>query len=537
MRRFSSMLLLWGLLVPQVAGQNPPATPAVVEPALVVSLKSADGLLADLKYFANLAGQGDKVGELEAVISAWSSDQGLGAFGIDPKKPILAYAIATPGGSDSPFAVMIPVANEQTLIRHLDGANLKVEKGKDGSYQIDIPNAPVPLYFRIANGYAYVTANDRDHVAPAKLLAAEKLTPADPHRVFGLTLRLDQIPDDLKQLALGQIERRMAELKDESKPGETPEQARGRRAGIDAMNQMIKVVVSDGRALDFNVAVNGASDDVGIGLSIDGKPNTMMSTVIGVMAGSKTKFTPQPDSAFHVGINMSVPLIFKPLISTVIDSAVKDIPARESDPTRREMMMKLVSAVGPTLKAGILDLHVAAGQVGSGGKFSLVAGLGVEKGREIESAVKSLVPMLPERDRDNLKLDVTKVNDVNLHQLRVHDMDANTQRLFGSDASLWAGIAPAALMVGIGADGGEAIKGLAPGALRPTPLIVVEGSMAQLAALAPEKRHADAARKAFADAKPGSDRFRLSLEGGSKLDLKLTLKGTILSYATQTQRQ
>src|SRR5262245_57130722 len=78
-----------------------------IEPSLLVRLKPLDGLIADVKYIAQLVGQGNGAEQLDGLIDAWVGDKGLAGSGIDRTKPVVLYAIATPGGTDSPFAFMI----------------------------------------------------------------------------------------------------------------------------------------------------------------------------------------------------------------------------------------------------------------------------------------------------------------------------------------------------------------------------------------------------------------------------------------------
>jgi len=75
------------------------------------------------------------------------------------------------------------------------------------------------VFFRFANKCVYVTAMDRGHIDVAKLAAPEQLPAGDANSVVGVTLRFDRIPDDLKQMALGQIEVRLAEIKGSQVPG------------------------------------------------------------------------------------------------------------------------------------------------------------------------------------------------------------------------------------------------------------------------------------------------------------------------------
>src|SRR5439155_14596642 len=100
----------------------------------------------------------------------------------------------------------------------------KVTKGPDDVYSVNAPNVQVPIFFRIANKYAYVTVMDKGNIAKDKLPAPEKVLPADDAGVASFVLRLDQIPENLKQLALTQMELQFANEKEKKNPGETEAQ-------------------------------------------------------------------------------------------------------------------------------------------------------------------------------------------------------------------------------------------------------------------------------------------------------------------------
>src|SRR5262245_19138816 len=82
---FGLLLVLVGTLPARAAE----ATVDSANSALVVRIKSINGLLEDLKYVAKLVGQENEVNMASSYVDGISSDKGL--EGIDPKKPIGLY--------------------------------------------------------------------------------------------------------------------------------------------------------------------------------------------------------------------------------------------------------------------------------------------------------------------------------------------------------------------------------------------------------------------------------------------------------------
>src|SRR5438876_3849007 len=174
----AAFLALSGTVLPARAD-----TPKANEPTVVIRLKSLDGIIADAKYLAGLAGQADKAKEADAAIQALAGPKGLAGTGLDTGRPIAVYAIVGAGGLDSKGVVMLPVADENAFIEMLTDIvgrfGVTGKKESDGVHAFTIPGAPVNVFIRFANKYAYVAAGlDRSAIDPGNLLppTAKSLT-------------------------------------------------------------------------------------------------------------------------------------------------------------------------------------------------------------------------------------------------------------------------------------------------------------------------------------------------------------------------
>lgn len=523
---------LWLACFMMIGG--PAALPAEdvkpAEPTLIIRVAATDTLLANAKYFARLVGQENVAEQLDGIIGAWAGPAGLAGSGVDVKRPFYAYAVAAAETQESPVAVLVPIADEDAFLKFLDSFPIKVVRGDDPFYAIEYPNQPVRIYFRFAKGYAYVTAMKRGHIELDQLIPPEKLAAADPTTAVGVSLRLDRIPDMTKQMLLGQVELRLADIKDRKSDGESKEKVEARRRGFDAAAEALKRLLSEGRSIELNLNIDREKDTFGLQASLDGKPNTLMTTVIRALAGGKSHFKPAPGSALHVGLNVAVPDALRGLLGFAVDGLARDAIAKESDPDKRELAQKVAKAVGPTLKAGQIDLHVVAG-ASSENRMNVLAALGVRDGKSIEGVVKDLVGQLPERDRGKIHIDDATIDGLNLHRIAVESngLDSNARRLLGTDVNLWAGFRPTALMIGLGSDASTTVSGLTTvEQAERGPAIVIEGSIARLAALDPKA--GKVAESAFGGLPGAGDGFRLSLEGGDKLQLNLRFQGRAVRF-------
>src|SRR5262249_360196 len=138
-----------------------------------------------------------------------------GLEGIDTKKPMGGYVFAGPNGTDSYGAFMLPVKDEKSLLNILANNGLKPEKSKDGLYTIKDSRIKVPIFFRFANGYAYVAPLSEIGLAKNKLLTPAEVLPENETALVSASFRIDQIPDTIKEIGLAQLGLRMADIREQ----------------------------------------------------------------------------------------------------------------------------------------------------------------------------------------------------------------------------------------------------------------------------------------------------------------------------------
>src|SRR5215471_21784561 len=181
-------------------------------PTLIVRVQSLDGLIADARYLATLAGREEEAKQAEGFLKQFTGEKGI--EGIDTKRPMGAYAFLGENVIDSEAVVLLPVADEQAVLALLKRLNLTAEKDKDGVYSFQLPKPNVPIYFRFANKYVYVTARDKDAIEEKRLLAPAVVLPAGEIGATSATFNLEGVPEDIRKMILGQAEMRLGNLKE-----------------------------------------------------------------------------------------------------------------------------------------------------------------------------------------------------------------------------------------------------------------------------------------------------------------------------------
>ncbi|HXD87112.1 MAG TPA: hypothetical protein VN641_11500, partial [Urbifossiella sp.] len=119
----AAMALAISALLPGAASAQKP-----VEPTVAIKLRSVNDLLDKAEYLGGLVDKDDPVRQARGFLKSLSQE-GKGIEGIDPAKPIGAYAIVSEDVQSSPVIVMVPIADEESFLAALKKhANIEPEK-------------------------------------------------------------------------------------------------------------------------------------------------------------------------------------------------------------------------------------------------------------------------------------------------------------------------------------------------------------------------------------------------------------------------
>jgi hypothetical protein len=525
-RRLLACVALVGLMVPVQGRAADSATPGII-----VRIQSIDNLLETVHYLANLAGKSEEAKQGEAFIKSMAGEQGL--KGIDMKRPIGIYGDIGAMGIDSTSVLLVPVADEKAFLALLENLNIKADKDADGVYSVNVDNPLVgQAYFRFANKYVYATIRDKEAIAPAKLLKPEQVLPADSTGVMSLALRIDKIPDNLKDLFLTQFELQINEQKDKKEADETPAQHAIKVKTIEYLGKAITSLVKDGGEVGLRFEVDRQKHDLVLELSLTGKANSKLATSITDLGQAKSLFGGllAKNAAVNGILHVAVPDDLKDSIGAAFDEGFKEALAKEKDATKHAQLEKVLKVISPTLKAGELDAGVSMRGPSKDGHYTIVGGIKVKDGASIDKALREAIKDIPAKERDQIKLDAESQGNVKIHRVDAHkDFDAEAKRLFGENP-IYVAIREDAALIGVGAEGLGALKEAISAAPKAAPPVLVEVSLAHLAtAMAKDQKHAPAAaQKAFTE--KDSDKITLTVSGGKALKVRFAMKSAVIKF-------
>jgi hypothetical protein len=506
------------------------------KPSLILRIAALDHLRADLRYLAEVVGQAETAKQLDAMLKSKIGDKGL--EGINTKKPFGAYGWVKSSYDDSPLVVLVPVADEKAFLGLLESLDVKAERSEDGLYTANHEKIPVPVYFRFANKYAYITALHKDVLAKNKLLTPAKVLPPGEIGDVSLTVNIDQIPDTIKELGLSGLDNQLAGAKEKEVPNETETQKKFRLAMIDEMGASLKSLLNNGGETTLRMDVDRKTTDVALSLSVAGKPGTSLATTIKNLGQTKSSTASiiGSNSAMHGALTVSLPPALRAQLAPVIEEGEKKAIERETDKSKRKASAALLKALRPTLKSGELDVAADLRGPNDKGLYSAVAGIKVQDGATIDKTFRQIVADLPAEERKAVQFDVEKVGSVGIHRITPDKNDKNTQELFGNHPVYFA-LREDALLVGLGDKGLSGIKEAVAAEPKASNVMEFQMAMSQLAPLMVKdnKSAPEIAKKVFAQDKD-NDKLRISIEGGKMLKLRLNLKAQTVAFFNELQQ-
>jgi hypothetical protein len=512
------------------------------EPALVVKIKSINGLIEDAKYVANLSGVGNEADQAEGFLKAFMG--GKGSEPIDPTRPLGFYGAVSEDFISSGGVVLIPVNSDKNFLEFLERFNIKSTKDAEGIYTVstEFP-IPLPIYLRLENKYAYVTVQNKGSLAKNKLLDPAKVLASGRQTTVAASFHLDRIPESVKQLVLGGMELRVAEEQDKKQPGETDAQQAFRKEVLKNLARQAAELIKEGDRLDLSFDVDRNAKELVAEANLAGKPGTKLAASINELSQAKSLFAglPGPGTAASALVHAALPADIRQALQPVIDEAVSKILASQQDQTRREQADKFFKAFNPTLKAAELDLGLVVHGPGQDKHYTVVLGMKLTEGMGLDSALRELAKTLPEREAGLIKFNAETAGDVKIHRIDVQVAFNDAARQVLGENPFYVAIMNDRILFSAGPEGLKALKDALSAEAKAGPLFQVEMSVSHfgplLGQIAAAHGNPDAlayiqkaVQEASADGGKDGDTLHISVEGGKNIKARYVVKAPAVKF-------
>jgi hypothetical protein len=522
------------LLAPMVRAADADST--TFKPTVLVRIKALEELIADARYLVKAAGRENEARQVERMLKARTGPKGL--EGIDIKKPIGVYGTVAAKLDESQVVLLLPIADEATFLAFLENVDLKPEKDKSGLYTLQLPNSPFPVEFRFASNYLFgaVKFSDKAGLPDKDKLPDPATVLAGGSGILSVTANVDRLPAQIRKVAISSSSLHLANLKDQAPEGESAAHKAFRESILDEAAVLIKSVLTDGGPVMFQLDVDRKANDLFLSASFAGKPGSPLAKDISVLGKAKSVSAALAgkDSALGGFLHLSAPEKIRKTLGPLVDELVKHA-LDSAEPGAAELLKPLAEALKPTAKEGTLDVGMSIRGPAKNGKFTLVSSIQVTDGEAIAKALEKVIDKLPEDAKKPIKLNVDRAEGVRIHQITPPHIEAQAKELFGEGPVFFA-VRKDALIVTAGEKALETLKSALAVEARAGGLVQVEVSLSRLAKqIAVQNKAApEAAKKAFTE--EGSDKVRLSITAGNRIEVKFNVKTAVITFGSLMEK-
>ena len=517
------MIPLFALLLPALTPAESAAQPAQAPPALVVRLASLDNLFENLKLLGSVWGKDDFAQKLDDAIKSRLGPRGL--YAIDGQQPIGFYAKIGKDLTELSGVLVVPIKGEgeKEFKEMLGGLGWEVGAAKDGIHSVKQNLLPIDLHYRIVGKHAYMSLIGEGALAKNNLVEPQRIFTGKSQAALSLTLRLDQVPAEVRSLLLDTFKESLGKVDDKS--GDNKAQKAVQTALAKEGQRILENVFTDGEELNADVDINPKTKQLAVDMTLRAKAGSKWAAQLAKLGQRQTLCAGvlHKDAAMNMLINLDMPPELQGAVGNVIQEMVKQVTSDIKDPTKQRQAVQLMEAIKPSLTANQIDAALSLRGPHKSKQFTLVAGLKLHQGDKLVATLLELIKDLPAKEQKLIHLNVDKVGNVGIHKLEFQGaFDGATKQMFG-DQPIYVAFRNDAFFLGLGEEGLAAVKDAVAAKADVQPAVLFDMSVARMSALAGK-----------AVTVPADDaRLRLTLDGGQALRVRCTMAMSALQILAQ----
>ncbi len=395
---------------------------------VVLTAKSAGVLMKDAKTLISGASMDPNAAKpLLGMIEQFEMPGALP--GVDLTKPVGAFLDLPKAPGPLPFTVVVfvPVTDYAAFMQMLPNFGFMVDPKSNTpgfSHTVTAPGGvPIPLLATNASGYAYFTT-DPSTLSAIKAMKPATLLPKRPGAGdLSLTVNMDRIPDEQKQMFLADAPARPSAAQKEQKPGEDDATYKGRLIGIDASEKLFQTLVKDGREVSLDLGVDAAKGELAMEFGMSAKPSSTLAASFKKLGAMKSKFRGLGAGSMLTA-SAAVPMgeSVRKLLNTGMEEAMKSAEKKGED--QKAMASRMIETLKPTLNADSMDMAMAIqgpfpGKSGGDPTVAMVFAFAVKGGKKMETAMLDSLKTAKPAEKAKVTLNVAKAADgTTIHRIK-----------------------------------------------------------------------------------------------------------------------
>src|SRR5204863_4201080 len=139
-----------------------------------------------------------------------------------------------------------------------------------------------------------------------------------------------------------QIEMPAADARSRQPKNLPPAQAKAQNQAADILMQQLKMLFTDGAAVEAKFAIDRRKDELSLELSLAARPDSPLAGALNTLSATDSLFGGfKGGNAGQVILHAALPAALRPLLAPAVDDLVKDALAKEKDPQKKALAEKL----------------------------------------------------------------------------------------------------------------------------------------------------------------------------------------------------
>jgi hypothetical protein len=517
--RWGLVVLAWFLLVPMARAQF-----------LVFTVQSVDAVMDQMRHTLKLAGKEEEAKQIEGMLQAYLSDDGF--KGLDTKKPLGIYLgkFDNPQPDRPPLVAFLPVTNEKDFLALLGKLPFPIpDPDKDGIRRLDLGNTTVLLKF--AHSHVFVTVDEAQFKGELPD-PAQFVTGTHRNHLLALTANMEKLPAELKSKMMEGLAQ---ELKKKDK--ESDKEYQNRVMGAKLVQHALEQILSETKEVSVTLHHDREARKIRLDFNLTPKAGTKLAEQIKGFGGGRSIFAALAgQSAAHLFLHFPVAPELRAALDKAMEEGFQNALKEEKSFAKKAMAEKAYAVLAPTLKSDVFDLFGTLSGPHEDGKYTMLAGLRVKNGQEIEQLLKNLLNDMPEKDRANVQVDAAKIGDLSVHKLKFPDNDGDASHMFGKSEGFVV-FHKDYILLAVGQHGLEDLKKAVPlvgtgsgsGQGAPLQLVLHVGRLVQFEKEEAKRNRALALAKTVFTGE-GQDVIQLLWTGDTSMRLRLEMSDQLIRY-------
>jgi hypothetical protein len=389
---------------------------------LTLTAKPTSELLDDVEYVIKAAAPEDAQWAQGALNTLSRIKSGAMLKGLDRSRSVgLAITVPQNVGPTVPPSIVaaVPVTNFSQFLGSLRELGLMVDDqpGAPGfSHKLTGADPNRPIFILHAKRYAFLSISPSGADRIPAMDPSSWRSKARPETAVSLKVRLSEVPEALRAQFLDRLAARQQAI-NQQRPGENDAEYRGRMAGERLVTDTVEALLREGDAISIDLDVNRRSQQIALDVAVSAKPGTSTAKTLRALNGRRSRFQGlSKDAPLASWINLPVATGLREVIAQTVKESLKESSDRATSASDRKIYARFSELLETNLKATDMDLGVAIREASRGGspgsaRYVLLAGVKVQKGRELERLFKDAGAKLTPGEKDKVAFDVGKAAD------------------------------------------------------------------------------------------------------------------------------